>query len=163
LSKLATALAAFVSRIHSEESVVDRFQSGVVDALDDRERAGLWLYESKAGCWHCHTGSNYTDEEFHATGVGARDGKLARGRAEFTEDESDVGKFKTPTLRGVAFTAPYMHDGSSATLEESWRTTAAARTASRPRRAHPTPRHLRRRSRGARRVSCARLSRPAVD
>lgn len=115
---LSTALAAFVSRIHSVESAVDRFQSGVFDALDDRERAGLWIYESKAQCWRCHSGHNYTDEDFHATGIGARDGKPERARAEFTSNPTDVGRFKTPTLRGVALTAPYMHDGSIATLEE---------------------------------------------
>jgi cytochrome c peroxidase len=118
MANMATALSAFVSRIYTEESAVDRFQAGHFDALDDRERAGLWIYESKARCWRCHVGHNYTDEEFHATGIGARDGKLARARAEFTEDESDVGKFKTPTLRGLPLTAPYMHDGSLATLED---------------------------------------------
>lgn len=118
MSNLSTALAAFVARIHTDESAVDRFQSGVFDALDDRERAGLWLYESKANCWRCHTGHNYTDESFHATGIGARDGKLERARAAFTDDELDVGRFKTPTLRGLALTAPYMHDGSLATLED---------------------------------------------
>lgn len=117
MSNLATALAAFVARIHAAESAVDRFQAGTFDALDDRERAGLWLYESKARCWRCHSGPNYTDEGFHATGIGAREGKLSRARAEFTEDEADIEKFKTPTLRGLASTAPYMHDGSLATLE----------------------------------------------
>jgi cytochrome c peroxidase len=118
MKHMATALAAFVSRIYTEESAVDRFQAGHFDALDDRERAGLWVFESKARCWRCHVGRNYTDEEFHATGIGAHEGKLLRARAEFTEDEGDVGKFKTPTLRGLALTAPYMHDGSVATLEE---------------------------------------------
>jgi cytochrome c peroxidase len=118
MAHLSTALAAFVGRIHSAESAVDRFQAGNFDVLDDRERAGLWLYESKARCWRCHTGHNYTDEDFHATGIGAVDGKLARGRAEFTEDDRDAGRFKTPTLRGLALTAPYMHDGSLATLED---------------------------------------------
>lgn len=114
---LSLALAAFVSRVTTPESVVDRFQAGDFAALDDRERAGLWIYESKGRCWSCHAGANYTDEEFHATGVGARAGRLVRGRAEFTGDEADLGRFKTPTLRGLVATAPYMHDGSVSTLE----------------------------------------------
>lgn len=118
MGNLATALAAFVSRVTPPESAVDRFQAGAFEALDDRERAGLWLYESKARCWRCHSGPNYTDEDFHATGIGATDGRLVRGRAEFTEDEGDLGRFKTPSLRGLTYTAPYMHDGSLATLED---------------------------------------------
>ncbi|MBL8857503.1 MAG: c-type cytochrome [Planctomycetes bacterium] len=119
MKNLSTALTAFVSRIHTQESAVDRFQSGVFDALDDPERAGLWLYESKAGCWRCHVGKNYTDEDFHTTGIGARDGVALPARFEFSGEESDRGRFKTPTLRGLAHTAPYMHDGSLATLEDA--------------------------------------------
>lgn len=115
---LSGALSAFVSRIHCGDSAVDEFRSGAFAALDDKERAGLWIYESKGGCWRCHVGLNYTDEEFHATGVGAGGGKALAGRFEVTQDERDRGRFKTPTLRGLAFTAPYMHDGSIATLEE---------------------------------------------
>jgi cytochrome c peroxidase len=115
---LATALSTFVSRIHSGDSVVDLFQSGEFPALNDDERAGLWIYESKGACWRCHSGPNYTDESFHATGVGATGHAALPGRFEVTSDEGDRGRFKTPTLRGLAFTAPYMHDGSVATLEE---------------------------------------------
>jgi cytochrome c peroxidase len=115
---LATALAAFVARIHSGDSAVDRFQSGDFTALTDDERAGLWIYESKGACWRCHSGPNYTDEDFHATGVGAMEESALPGRFEITSDERDRGRFKTPTLRGLAFTAPYMHDGSIATLTE---------------------------------------------
>ncbi len=112
------ALTAFVERIWIGASAVDRFQSGEVAALDDRERAGLWIYESKAGCWRCHAGRNYTDEDFHATGIGAVDGIALAGRASVTGDAADRGRFKTPSLRGLAFTAPYMHDGSIETLED---------------------------------------------
>ncbi|MCY2960503.1 MAG: cytochrome-c peroxidase [Planctomycetota bacterium] len=112
------ALATFVERIWIGDSAVDRFQSGDFDALNESERAGLWLYESKAGCWRCHAGRNYTDEDFHATGVGAREGRALPGRFEITGEDSDRGRFKTPTLRGLALTAPYMHDGGLATLED---------------------------------------------
>jgi cytochrome c peroxidase len=115
---VGAALAQFVGRIWIGDSAVDRFQAGDFAALDERERAGLWLYESKAGCWRCHTGRNYTDEGFHATGVAAADGRAAPGREEVSADPRDRGRFKTPTLRGLARTAPYMHDGSLPTLED---------------------------------------------
>jgi cytochrome c peroxidase len=63
-------------------------------------------------------GANYSDEDFHATGVGAVDGHALPGRTEVSGDAHDRGRFKTPTLRGLVFTAPYMHDGSLATLED---------------------------------------------
>jgi len=97
---------------------VDRFRAGDFAALDDAERAGLWFYESRGGCWRCHSGANFSDEDFHNTGVGAVDGRAEEGRLAVTGRPEDRGAFKTPTLRGVALTAPYMHDGSLATLEE---------------------------------------------
>lgn len=117
-STLRAALAAFVGRIHHGDSAVDRFQAGDFEALDDRERAGLWVYESKGQCWRCHSGPNFSDDDFHATGVGAHDGIPLAGRFEVSADEHDRGRFKTPTLRGLALTAPFMHDGSLATIED---------------------------------------------
>ncbi len=116
--RLARALASFVRRLWIGDSPVDRFRAGEHDALTPAERAGLWLFESRGGCWRCHSGPNFSDEDFHATGVGARDGVPEDGRFAVTGDPRDRGRFKTPTLRGVALTAPYMHDGSLATLEE---------------------------------------------
>src|SRR5262249_32140621 len=95
----------------------DRFRrNGSHDALNPSERAGLWIYESKGRCWRCHSGSNFTDEKFHNTGVGW--GKEDLGRFKMTREDTDRGKFKTPSLRGVTLTAPYMHDGSLKTLED---------------------------------------------
>lgn len=104
---LARALADFLRTLLVGDSPVDRFQEGDFEALSLEERLGLWIYESKGGCWRCHSGPNFSDEALHNTGVGAR-----------AEAPSDTGKFKTPTLRGLAGSAPYMHDGSLATLEE---------------------------------------------
>lgn len=115
---LARALAAYVRRLVLGGSPVDRFRAGDFDALGDEERAGLWFYESRGRCWRCHDGANFSDEDFHNTGVGARDGVPEAGRAAVTARAEDRGRFKTPTLRGVARTAPYMHDGSLATLDE---------------------------------------------
>jgi cytochrome c peroxidase len=69
------------------------------------------LFRGKANCVACHVGPNFTDERLHNTGIAWRDGK-------FTDAGAGEGNFKTPTLREVARTAPYMHDGSVATLEE---------------------------------------------
>jgi cytochrome c peroxidase len=115
---LAAALAGYVRTLVTGTSAVDRFRAGEFEALSDGERAGLWLFESRAGCWRCHSGANFSDEDFHATGVGAVDGRPEDGRFAVTGREQDRGRFKTPTLRGLALTAPYMHDGSLATLAE---------------------------------------------
>jgi cytochrome c peroxidase len=115
--KLASALAEFVRRIVVADSPIDRFRSarGSLTAL---ERTGLWVFESKGKCWRCHAGPNFSDERFHNTGIGVKDSVAEAGRFAVTSDEADRGAFKTPTLRMVAKTAPYMHDGSLATLED---------------------------------------------
>jgi cytochrome c peroxidase len=101
------------------DSPVDRFVvSAEADALTAAERQGLWLYESKGRCWRCHSGPNFTDEQYHNTGVSWGKQPLDLGRFAVTKRDTDRGKFKTPTLRGVGLTAPYMHDGSIRTLEE---------------------------------------------
>lgn len=116
---LARAISSFVARLSFGDSPIDRFRiESDFAALSREERSGLWFYESRGQCWRCHSGPNFSDEDFHNTGVGAKDGLAEPGRAAITLDESERGRFKTPTLRGVALTAPYMHDGSLATLEE---------------------------------------------
>jgi len=106
---VTAALATYVRTIRSGDSRFDRYAAGKAAALSDQEKAGLALFRGKAGCNACHIGPNFTDEKFHNTGVAWRDGRLVDGGA-------GDGKFKTPTLREVARTAPYMHDGSMATL-----------------------------------------------
>lgn len=76
------------------------------------------LFFGSAGCSVCHNGANYTDELYHNLGVGMDSDKPDLGRYEVTKDDADRGAFKTPTLRNVALTAPYMHDGSQKTLAE---------------------------------------------
>lgn len=116
---LGAAIASFERTLLRGDSRIDKFrQNGDVAAISPDERHGLWLYESKARCWRCHSGTNFTDEAFHNTGVAWGREPLDFGRFGVTKNESDRGKFKTPTLRGVALTAPYMHDGSMKTLEE---------------------------------------------
>ena len=116
---LASALAAYVRTINAGDSPYDRYLFGDRDALTEQQLAGLKLFRGKANCTFCHAGPNLSDEEFHNTGVAWRDGKyLDEGRALVTQLGTDRGKFKTPTLREVSRTAPYMHDGSLATLED---------------------------------------------
>jgi cytochrome c peroxidase len=110
--EISRALASFVRSIFSGNSPFDRFANGDRAALSPEEQAGLELFRGKANCAACHTGPNFTDERVHNTGVAWRDGRLADAGA-------GEGSFKTPTLREVARTAPYMHDGSIATLEEA--------------------------------------------
>lgn len=79
---------------------------------------GRDLFFGKANCTACHVGANLTDEKYHNLGVGMAADAPELGRFAVTKDEKDKGAFKTPTIRNVTLTAPYMHDGSQATLEE---------------------------------------------
>jgi cytochrome c peroxidase len=76
------------------------------------------FFGQKASCTACHLGANFSDEKYHNLGVGMDKPQPDLGRFRITEDEKDRGAFKTPTVRNVALTAPYMHDGSQKTLEE---------------------------------------------
>jgi cytochrome c peroxidase len=116
---LAAAIASFERMLVRGDSPVDQFRfGGRHDAMTPAERHGFWLYESKANCWRCHSGNNFTDERFHNTGVSWTKQPADRGRSQVTQAPADQGQFKTPTLRGVGLRPPYMHDGSIATLEE---------------------------------------------
>jgi cytochrome c peroxidase len=116
---LGKALAAFERQLRRGDRGVDRFRkNGNRDAMTTAERHGLWLYESKGRCWHCHSGPNFSDEKFHNTGVSWGSEPLDLGRYAVTKNDADRGRFKTPTLRGVGLTAHYMHDGSLKSLDE---------------------------------------------
>jgi len=81
-------------------------------------RGGELFFSDKAGCTACHVGANFTDEKYHNLGVGMEAEEPDLGRFTVTGNEADKGAFKTPTVRNVVMTAPYMHDGSQETLEE---------------------------------------------
>ena len=151
------ALGAYQRRVLSVATPLDRFvaalksePAGDLDALHAEARRGLAMFVSRAGCWQCHRGPSFTDEEFHALGLAGANGRVpddpAREAAvtflkqnpfnvagEFSdardtakaamvrglkEGGEQFGQFRTPPLRGVAFTAPYMHDGRFATLSD---------------------------------------------
>jgi cytochrome c peroxidase len=85
---------------------------------EEAKRGRDIFFTEKGNCTACHVGANLADEKFHNIGVGMEAEKPDLGRVAISKDPKDTGAFKTPTVRNVALTAPYMHDGSIATLEE---------------------------------------------
>jgi len=117
-AELSHALASYVRSILSGGSPFDRFIDGDRTALSVAQQAGLRIFRGKGNCTACHVGPTFSDERTHNTGAAWRDGRLHdEGRFIVTGKNDDRGAFKTPTLRDVARTAPYMHDGSLDTLE----------------------------------------------
>ncbi len=86
--------------------------------MTESAQNGMKLFFGKANCTACHAGANFTDEQYHNLGVGMTADEPDLGRYEVTKKEADKGAFKTPTLRNVVQTAPFMHDGSQQTLLE---------------------------------------------
>ena len=138
------AIAAYVQSLNSTPTAYDQYLAGDQDALSDDARAGLELFEDKGGCSSCHSGPLLSDSGFYNLGV-ATDSAMFDdperhitfrrffrtlglpnyrnmtedvGLYALTLEEEDWGKFKTPSLREVGRTAPYMHNGSLATLAD---------------------------------------------
>lgn len=111
LERVARAIADFERTLLSGDSKFDRAE------FTPDEEAGLALFMDR-DCDDCHTPPFFTDNQFHNTGVGFVNGVFKdEGRAKITQNSDDIGSFKTPTLRNVESHAPFMHDGSLATLE----------------------------------------------
>ena len=119
LQHIAEAIAAFERTIVSQNSAFDKYVMGEGGAMNEAAVRGLALFRGKARCILCHNGPNFTDNQFHNLGV-PQVGPLKEdlGRYMVTRAQRDKGAFKTPTLRSVVETAPYMHDGVFKTLEE---------------------------------------------
>lgn len=115
---LAKAIAAFERTVLSGNAPYDRFKAGDEDALSAEAQKGMKLFFGKARCSSCHSGANFTDNGFHNIGVSFDKDERDDGREVISKLEGDRGAFKTPTLRDIARSAPYMHDGSLATLED---------------------------------------------
>jgi cytochrome c peroxidase len=117
--EVAKAIAAYERTLVSSDSRFDRYMRGDKHALSLSEKRGLWLFVGKASCTACHSGPNFSDSQFHNLGVAAA-GPLKEddGRFAVTHQQADRGAFKTPTLRNVAETAPYMHDGFYRSLDQ---------------------------------------------
>ena len=160
-ANLLKALGAYQRKLLSQPAPIDRFiaalknqsaslGAGSLDALEPAARRGLATFVSRGGCYQCHRGPSFTDEEFHALGLAGQNGKVPDDPARLAavdfvqanpfnaagafSDAPDspraamvrglrrsgelFGQFRTPALRGVALTAPYMHDGRFATLDD---------------------------------------------
>lgn len=135
IDNITKAIAAFERSIVSFNSPYDEYLRGKSEAISDEAKIGVNLFFSeKFECFHCHGTFNFSDnfitanstfieEPFHNTGLYNVDGKGAypavdTGLYEVSGEASDMGKFKTPTLRNIELTAPYMHDGSIESLEK---------------------------------------------
>jgi cytochrome c peroxidase len=136
IGSIVRAIAAFERTLLSFDSPHDRYAyGGQAGALTEAQQRGRELFFSEElECFHCHGGFNFSDSTahegtaivetmFHNTGLYNLDGEGAypepnTGLFEITGDPADMGRFRAPSLRNIAKTAPYMHDGSLATLEE---------------------------------------------
>ncbi len=115
---VAQAIASFERTVLSGDAPYDRFKAGEQAALSPAAQRGMKVFFNKGHCSACHTGPSFSDGGFHNIGVGMDDPEPDPGRKAVTGLEGDTGAFKTPTLREISRTAPYMHDGRFATLEE---------------------------------------------
>ena len=111
----ARALATYVRAQRVADAPYDRYRAGHSSTWSATEARGLSLFRGRANCASCHIGPNFTDEQFHNTGVSWGAGDL--GRFRVTRRAEDRGRFKTPTLRQLRLTSPYMHDGSLDSLD----------------------------------------------
>lgn len=109
---LATALATFQRTLVGNPSNFDKFLGGDKRALNDSAIRGLHIFRTKAGCMSCHNGPLFTDQEFHNIGLTYyQSPQEDLGRYAVTHQSEDVGRFKTPSLRDVMKTGPWMHNG----------------------------------------------------
>lgn len=142
--RMFNAIGAFIQSIESKNVPYDKFVKGDADALSNEAKVGLAVFNGKGQCVQCHNGPNGSDGKFHRLGVAEHPDVLGNplrtitllrhysssgmpnymaartdlGSYAITKDPKDVGKFQTPGLRELKYTAPYMHNGTLKTLEE---------------------------------------------
>jgi len=122
IDNVAMAIASYERTLLSGNSPFDRYMyGGEKGALNPMAKMGLVVFSGKGGCALCHPigpdSALFTDNNFHNLGVGMDRPDPDLGRYNVTKQEKDKGAFKTPGLRNVALTAPYMHDGNELNLE----------------------------------------------
>ena len=110
------AIAQFERSLISADSKYDRWLAGTADFTPEEERGFLLFHTEQGDCFHCHGAPLFTDNQFHNNGLDLD--PQDPGLAALTQGRLDRGKFITPTLRNIEYTAPYMHDGRFPTLEE---------------------------------------------
>lgn len=111
---VAWALAAFERTLVTKSSPYDRYLAGDQDALSVEAKRGLALFAGDADCIRCHRGSLLSDGKFYRLGLASRD----EGRMVVSGKKEDKGRFRTPSLRNISRTGPYMHNGSRKSLAE---------------------------------------------
>jgi cytochrome c peroxidase len=117
LAGVTKALATYERTLVSYRAPFDRWQAGDTEALSAAAQRGAALFLGEKGdCWHCHAPPLFTDRSFHDIGLDSA--PVDVGRYLVTGRDADIGVFKTPTLRDVGVTGPYMHDGRFATLRQ---------------------------------------------
>jgi cytochrome c peroxidase len=116
---VAMAVASFMRTIVAADSAWVRFRNGDDSAISEQAKRGWVVFSEKAKCTNCHDGLLLTDLQYHNVGIGMDAATPDVGRAKVSGDEKDTGAFKTPTLLDISKSAPYMHNGSVATLEEA--------------------------------------------
>jgi cytochrome c peroxidase len=115
---IGKAIASFERTVVSGDSPFDRWRRGDEKAVDASVKRGFAVFTGKANCVACHQGFNFTDDGFHNIGLKDPNDIPDVGRYAQRKVAAMRGAFKTPTLRDIALTAPYMHNGAYATLEE---------------------------------------------
>lgn len=117
-ANLAAALSAFEQTLETVDSKFDQWSYDELKLSKSEERGRKLFISERSRCFDCHSMEDFTDDEFKNIGLYNGTTLNDKGRFNITGDSADLGKFKTPGLRNVAVTAPYMHNGMFKTLEE---------------------------------------------
>src|SRR6185369_15861289 len=115
---MVMAIAAFERTIIGGNTAWDRWRAGDQSAMSESAIRGWNIFQA-IKCNNCHDGILFTDQQYHNVGIGMDQEKPDVGRFTVTKKPEDTGAFKTPTLRDIAKSAPYFHDGSAKLLEEA--------------------------------------------
>ena len=118
IDRIGAAIAAFEKTLVTMNSPYDRYSSGEETAISTEAVLGFKLFLGKGTCTACHSSNLFSDVQFHNIGVGEDKKPPDMGRFEVTKEDRDRGAYRTPTLRNLRYTPPYMHDGSIKTLAE---------------------------------------------
>ncbi|RAU17237.1 methylamine utilization protein mauG [Nitrincola tibetensis] len=117
VERIATAIASFMRSVNMNDTPYDRFLKGDYQALSTEQIRGLHLFRTKARCMNCHHGSLLSDQQYHHLGTSFERVGNSLGRYRITANADDMGAFRTPALRGISETAPYMHNGFARDLD----------------------------------------------
>lgn len=118
INQVAKAIATFERTVYSGNAPFDRYKNGDKAAMSKEQIRGMDIFYNKVACDSCHIGFNFTDDSYVNIGIGMDKKDPDLGRYVVTKRDEDRGAFKTPTLRDIEHTGPYMHDGRFKTLEE---------------------------------------------